>query len=68
MKEFTSQQIETCERIAQLFARHIRRTITQQEREELQEWVGANPTIRIPVFKELTNRRKIKKAMKILNS
>jgi hypothetical protein len=68
IKDFTPKQIESCERIANLIAKSYRKTITPEEKEELDEWVGGNPKVREPIFKELTNKRKIKKALKILNS
>jgi hypothetical protein len=67
INDFTPEQIESCERVANLIAKSYRKTITREEKEELDEWVGGNPKVREPIHRELTNRRKIKKALKLLN-
>lgn len=68
MRDFTKEEIIQGERIASLFAKYYRRTISRMEIEELHEWVGGNPEKREPIFRELTNRKLIRKALKILNS
>lgn len=65
MKAVTPEQASECERIAILLAKHYKRTITPDELDELHEWAGASKK-RQSLFFELTDRRRVRKALKIL--
>jgi hypothetical protein len=67
IRPFTPEQITTCERIAALMTKHIRNQLTDQEREELHEWVGGSEK-RIKLFEEISDPEKIEKALALFNS
>jgi hypothetical protein len=53
-------------RIAYLLARYVDKTITSEENDELDEWVGSSDKNMI-LFEEFTDPDKVKAALKILN-
>lgn len=57
----------TLPRIAKLLAGHVRKELTDEEKEELDEWIGSNEK-NIQLFKELTDPVRIKKAFELLSS
>lgn len=54
-------------RIAHLLAGYVRKELTDEEKEELDEWIGSNEK-NIQLFKELTDPVRIKKAFEPLRS
>jgi hypothetical protein len=53
-------------RISRLITGYIMGTLTPEEHDELDEWVGANEK-NMRLFEELTDPNKIEEALKILN-
>lgn len=54
-------------RLAILLTKKFKGTITEEEKCELEEWAGSSDKHE-RLYKELTDRKRIKKALKIFNS
>jgi len=52
-------------RLSKLLAAYIRKTITPEEKEELDEWIGASER-NLRLFQELSDPARIKLALEIL--
>lgn len=59
--------IAQAQRIAPLMVKYMKKKLTRAEKEELDEWLGANPK-REQLFNEMTDPVRIKKAMEILST